>query len=124
MPDVAEELLAGLPDEAFSSKGMRRVVDHLRHHLRAPGEGLPDDDQALRRAIAGLVAEAEQMQPSRAALQGQLASVELAHVDREIAAARANGTGGIAALRARRDRLVERRDELIQQAMEETAPVD
>ncbi len=124
MPDVAEELLAGLPDEAFSSAGMRRVVDHLRAHLRAPAEGLPDDDAALRRAVAGLMADAETMAPSRAALQGQLANVELAHLDREIAAARANGTGGIAALRARRDRLVERRDTLIQQAMEETAPVE
>jgi len=124
MPDVAEELLAGLPDAAFSSKGMRRVVDHLRAHLRSPGEGLPDDDSALRRAVVGLLADAEAMTPSRAALQGQLATVELAHLDREIAAARAGGTGGIAALRARRDQLVERRDALIQQAMEETAPVE
>jgi DNA primase len=124
MPDEAEPLLASVPDEAFSSDGMRRVVAHLRGHLRAPAEGLPEDEPGLRRAIAALVAAADQIRPSRAALQGQLANVELAHLDRQIEAAKASGAGGIAELRARRERLVERRDMLIQQWLDETAPVE
>jgi DNA primase len=123
-PEAAEPLLEGLGDEAFSSDFMRRVATHVKAHLHAPAEGLPEDDADLRRAIAALMADAESLAPSRAALQGQLANVELLHLDREIAAARAAGQGGIAELRARRDVLVERRDALIGQAMAETAPED
>jgi DNA primase len=123
-PDAGEEILAGLGEEAFSSDFMRRLAAHLRGHLRTPAEGLPEDDDLMTRAVAALVADAAQLAPSRAALQGQLANVELLHLDRQIAAARSAGTGGIAELRARRDRLVERRDALIAQAMEESAPVD
>lgn len=123
-PEAAEALLGGLGDEVFSSDFMRRVAAHVRGHVHAPAEGLPDDDPDLRRAIAALMADAETLRPSRAALQGQLANVELLHLDRDIAARRASGEGGIAELRARRDVLVERRDALIAQAMEETAPTD
>jgi DNA primase len=123
-PDAGEEILAGLGEAAFSSDFMRRLAAHLRGHLRTPAEGLPEDDDLMTRAVAALVADAAQLAPSRAALQGQLANVELLHLDRQIAAARSAGTGGIAELRARRDRLVERRDALIAQAMEESAPVD
>jgi DNA primase len=121
-PDAAAEILANLDDQIFSSDGVRRVVAHVRTHLTAPQDGLPDDDERLVQAIAGLVALAAELAPSRAALQGQLANIELLRIDREMAAARASGTGGVAALRARRDVLEERRNSLIAQAMEETAP--
>jgi DNA primase len=121
-PDAAADILAALDDDAFSSDVMRRVVAHVREHLHAPREGLPEDDDVLTRAIAALVADAAELAPSRAALQGQLANIELLRLGRQITAAIASGTGGVAQLRARRDVLVERRDSLIQQAMEETAP--
>jgi DNA primase len=121
-PDAAAGILAGLDDDAFSSDVMRRVVAHVRDHLHAPREGLPDDDEVLVRAIAALVNDAADLAPSRAALQGQLANIELLRLGRLISEAIASGAGGVAALRARRDVLVERRDSLIAQAMEETAP--
>jgi DNA primase len=120
-PDAAQELLAGLGDDAFSSDLMRRLAAHLRTHLRDPAEGLPADDETMHRAIAALVADAASLSPSRTALQGQLAYVELLHLDREIAAARTARSGGIAQLRARRERLVERHDTLIGRAMQETS---
>jgi DNA primase len=121
-PDAAADILAGLDLDVFSSDAMRRVVAHVREHLHAPSEGLPDDDPVLTTAIAKLVAVAAELAPSRAALQGQLANIELLRLDREIQQKIASGEGGIAALRARRDVLEERRNTLIAQAMEETAP--
>jgi DNA primase len=121
-PDAAAEILAGLDPETFSSDAMRRVVAHVRDHLRAPQEGLADDDEMLRRAVAKLVVEASKLSPSRAALQGQLANIEVLRLGRDIKSAIASGTGGVAALRQRRDQLAERRDLLIAQAMEEIGP--
>jgi DNA primase len=122
MPDDAAEILANLDDAAFSNDPMRRVLAHVREHVHAPQDGIPDDDQMLVGAIAELVHRAADLAPSRAALQGQLANIELLRIDREIEAAKAAGLGGVAGLRARRDILEERRNSLIAQAMDETAP--
>src|SRR4051812_1263197 len=121
-PDAAADILANLDDDAFTSDAMRRVVAHVCAHVHAPQEGLPDDDEVLTRAVAALVADAAGLAPSRAALQGQLANIELLRLDREIRSKIAAGEGGVAALRARRDVLEDRRNSLIAQAMEETAP--
>jgi DNA primase len=120
-PDAAAEILAGLDLDSFSSEPMRRVVAHVRDHLRAPQDGLPEDDAMLSRSVAKLVTKAADLAPSRAALQGQLANIEVLRLSAQIAAARASGTGGIAALRQRRDQLATRRDALIAQAIEEQA---
>jgi DNA primase len=120
-PDAAAEILAGLDLDSFSSDAMRRVLVHVRDHLRAPHEGLPEDDAMLTGAVAKLVTKAADLAPSRAALQGQLANIEVLRLSGEIAAARASGTGGIAALRQRRDQLATRRDALIAQAIDEQA---
>lgn len=120
-PDAAAEVLAGLDLDSFSSDAMRRVVAHVRDHLRAPQEGLPEDDAMLSRSVAKLVTKAADLAPSRAALQGQLANIEVLRLTGQIAAARAAGSGGIAALRQRRDQLATRRDALIAQAMDEQA---
>ncbi len=122
MPDEAAAILADLDDSAFSNDPMRRVLAHVREHVHAPQEGIPDDDTMLVGAIAELVHRAADLSRSRAALQGQLANIELLRIDREIDAARSAGLGGVAGLRARRDILEERRNTLIAQAMEETAP--
>ncbi|HEY6759381.1 MAG TPA: DNA primase [Baekduia sp.] len=121
-PDAAAELLAGLDDALFSSDGMRRVAAHVRAHLHAPQEGLPEDDDMLSRAVAKLVTKASELPSSRAALQGQLANIELLRLRREIEQAIASGEGGVAALRRRRDQLEERRNTLIAQAMDESTP--
>jgi DNA primase len=122
MPDAAAEILANLDDAAFSNDPMRRVLAHVREHVHAPQDGIPDDDHMLVQAIAELVHRAADLAPSRAALQGQLANIELLRIDREIEAAKAAGLGGVAGLRARRDILEDRRNSLIAQAMDETAP--
>jgi DNA primase len=121
-PDAAAEILANLDDAAFTSDPMRRVLAHVREHLHAPHEHIPEGDDVLGQAVAALVMLAAELAPSRAALQGQLANIELLRLDREIDAARSAGLGGVAGLRARRDILEDRRNSLIAQAMDETAP--
>jgi DNA primase len=121
-PDAAAEILANLDATAFSSDPMRRVLAHVRDHLHAPHEHLPQDDDVLAQAIAALVTLAAELAPSRAALQGQLANIDLLRLDREIEAAKSAGLGGVAGLRQRRDVLEERRNSLIAQAMDESAP--
>jgi DNA primase len=122
IPEAAAEILVHLDESAFSNDPMRRVLAHVREHLHAPQDGIPDDDHMLVQAIAELVHRAADLAPSRAALQGQLANIELLRIDREIEAAKAAGLGGVAGLRARRDILEDRRNTLIAQAMDETAP--
>jgi len=122
MPDAAAEILANLDDSAFSNEPMRRVLAHVREHVHAPQQGIPDEDRMLVQAVAELVHRAADLAPSRAALQGQLANIELLRIDREIEAAKSAGLGGVAGLRARRDILEDRRNALIAQAMDETAP--
>jgi DNA primase len=121
-PEAAAEILVSLDASAFSNDPMRRVLAHVRDHLHAPQDGIPDDDHMLVQAIAELVHRAADLAPSRAALQGQLANIELLRIDREIEAAKSAGLGGVAGLRARRDILEDRRNTLIAQAMDETAP--
>jgi DNA primase len=122
-PDAAADLLGSIDEAAFSSDGMRRVLAHVRDHLRNPQEGIGDDD-VLTRSIAALVALAATLPPSRAALQGQYANVRLVRIDAEIKDRIRAGTGGVTELRRERDTLVQRRDALLQEAMEESAPAD
>jgi hypothetical protein len=102
---------------------MRRVLRHVREHLRDPSAGI-GDDEALTRSVARLVADAARLPASRAALQGQYANVRLVRLDAEIKDRIRAGTGGVAELRRERDTLVQRRDALLQEAMEESAPAD
>jgi DNA primase len=122
-PDAAADLLATIDEESFSSPGMRRVLRHVREHLRDPEVGI-SDDEALTRSVAKLVAEAAKLQPSRAALQGQYANVRLVRLDAEIKERIRAGNGGVTELRRARDTLVQRRDALLQEAMEESSPED
>ena len=119
-PNRGVPLLAELGRDRFSSDGVWRVVEYLRSHLTDPLASLPIDDDRLAKAVTGIVADAAAMprKPSVAALQAQLATVDITAIDRQIEKARQDGTGGIAELRKRRDGLVEQRNKLIGQDLE------
>jgi DNA primase len=117
------ETLNRLADEAFTDELNRRAAAHLRAHWEAPVQSLPEeDDAALRRLVVGLVAAADQWSPSRAALQSQLARVELAHIERQITAAKAARTGGVTELVARRATVEQRLNQHLGERMEEGRP--
>jgi DNA primase len=114
------ETLKRLPDEAFTDELNRRVAAFLRDHFDQPVQALPEDaDDAMRRLVIGMVARAAEAPVTRAALQSQLARVELAHVNRQITAARAAGTTGIAQLVAKRSQVQQRLHASLGERMEE-----
>src|SRR3954471_8523003 len=98
------ETLLRLPDEAFTDALNRNAAAFLREHWDAPVQELPEDaDEQLRRLVVGLVARADEVPLSRAALETQLARVELAHINRQIRPPRAAGepVANLVAQRAR-----------------------
>ncbi|HEY4097496.1 MAG TPA: DNA primase [Baekduia sp.] len=125
MKDDGRDTLAKLPDEAFTDELNRRAATYLREHWEAPVHALAEDeDEALRRLIIGLVAAADQGDLSRAVLQSQLARVELAHINRQIANAKVARTGGITELVARRANVEQRLHQHLGERMEEGRPSD
>src|SRR4051794_28986938 len=116
------ETLLRLPDEAFTDALNRNAAAFLREHWDAPVQELPEDaDEQLRRLVVGLVARADEVPLSRAALETQLARVELAHINRQIQAARAAGEP-VATLVAQRARVNERMQARLAERMEEVGP--
>ncbi|MEI2702080.1 MAG: DNA primase [Baekduia sp.] len=120
-PDAGEAVLRTLSADRFSSAGAWRVAEYLRDNLRDPARGLPPDDGRLASAVAGIVADASDLDqpPAKQAIEAQLVSIAIASLDRDIEAARHSENGGIAGLRRRRDELVDQRDALITEALEQ-----
>jgi DNA primase len=115
--------LARLPDEAFTDELNRQVATYLREHWDEPVQSLPEDaDEQLRRLVIGLAARADDGSLSRAGLQSQLARVELAHINRQISAAKTARTPGISELVARRAQIEERLNAHLGERMEEGRP--
>ena len=92
-PTPGAQRLSNLDVEAvLASPLARRAAAHLRDHIEAPSRGIAPEDEQLRALIAELVMrarEAEDSPPvelSRAALH-----LDLARLDRDIAAARVDG---------------------------------
>jgi DNA primase len=115
--------LTRLPDEAFTDELNQRVAGYLREHWDDPVQQLPEDcDASMRRLVIGMVARAGESPVTRAGLQSQLARVELAHINRQIVAAKAARTPGIAELVARRAMVEERLHAFLAERMEEGSP--
>jgi DNA primase len=119
-PTYGAPVLAALDRDRFSSDGMWRVVSYLREHLDAPMQGLPDDDDRLRQAVAGIAADAAEMDgvACREVVEAQVVAVDIAVAQREIERAIADGSTEIAGLRLRRDELVAEKERLIASAMQ------
>src|SRR4051794_431200 len=124
LPDVGREKLAAIDVAVFSSEPLRRAAAHLRDHIRDPLEAVPDDDRELRSVLVGLMAEAERMPASRAALEAQLVQVEIEALREQMRAAERGRTGGMSAMRSKLDLLSARRDQYLGSAMEESSPVE
>jgi DNA primase len=119
-PEAAREAIEALDlEQAFTSGLHRRAAAHLRDHPADPAAGLPEGDEELASLVAGLVVRAAGQEPSRAALQVEGLKLELAAVERRMAAARDAGSGDIAALAGRRAELKNAVDAAIVRAMED-----
>ncbi|WP_445150663.1 DNA primase [Baekduia sp. Peel2402] len=84
--------LQRLSAEAFSDELARSAAEHLRDNWDAPADAFTEDaDPRLRSLVTGIIVRGGAEPLTRAGLQSQLARVELAHINRQITAARAAG---------------------------------
>jgi DNA primase len=121
LPEAGREALEEVSEADFTSDLHRRALAHLRAHLDAPTKGVGEDEE-LAALIAELSVRAGQAHRSRAALEGETLKLELARLEREIAAAR-GGTGGsadITTLAARRREVRAAVDRAIDRVVAET----
>ena len=103
-------------DEHFASALMRRAAEHLRDHLEAPTEGLPDDDPELATLMMALTVDAARHEASSAELDAARLQLELQRTDRRMRAARAAGEP-LAALAKRKQELKHELDEAVERSV-------
>jgi hypothetical protein len=70
---------------------IRRAAAHLRAHLDAPTEGLPEHDPELSGLVAELAVRATGLTASPVAFEIERLQLALARLDRDITAARRSG---------------------------------
>lgn len=114
-PEYGAGVLSGLTRERFSSDGMWRVVSYLREHLDAPMEALPADDDRLAQAVAGIAADAAEMDTvaCREVIEAQLVAIDIAVLHRDMERAMHDGTAEVSTLRRRLDELTAEKNRLI-----------
>jgi DNA primase len=113
--------------EHFTSDVLRRVAERLRAgDLREPMRDSPPmaggaaEEEELAGVLAELVVEAGREQPRPAMLDVQRLQLELARVDRQIQAARGQGSGDVSDLAHRRGQIKREFDGAYARALEET----
>jgi len=107
MPAEGARRLAGLDlDSLFTSTLARRAAAHVRDHAAAPASGLSPEDAGLAALIAELVLRADALEPSAATLDLETLQLELAHLEREISAARVSGGERLPGLASERQRVL------------------
>ncbi len=122
LPDLGAPALAALDlDADLTTPVGRRAAEHLRAHLAAPTEGLPDDDPELAALVYEIsVRAAAPVTPARFEIERlQLA---LARLEREIRVARGAGEGDVATLAARRTSTQAELSVAMERAMVEGSP--
>ena len=113
LPDRGRAALAEVdPDEDFTTPRTRRAAQWLREHFDAPLEGLPRDDPELSALVGELVVRAAGPPPDAAALDAELLRLQIARLDRRIAAG-----GPVSELAAERAQLKSRLDLAVARAM-------
>ena len=119
LPDPGREALRRVDlDQHFTTEPVRRAAAHLRDHLTDPLADLePGGDLAPLLAELSLRAAQQPAEPATLEVQGL--QLETARLEREIAAARAEGRLDISVLARERNRVKARLDSAIDRVMEE-----
>jgi DNA primase len=108
LPEEGEQRLAAADiDDYFSAPATRQAAAYLRGRLRTPAADLPPGDEALARLVAELVVRAGALEATPAKLELEALQLDLHRLERHISEARLSGTGGIGALAAERQRVLE-----------------
>jgi DNA primase len=101
LPAAGRAQLAEIdPAEHFTDPAARRAAGWLAEHLDAPLDDVPDDDPELAALVRELVARAGAQEVQPAALEAERLQLELARVDRQLAAAETGHRVGLARRRS------------------------
>ena len=120
LPARGRELLGELDlDVLFASPLTRAAAVHLRTHLESPASGI--DDSTLAALLAELSVRASALTPVGAELEVECCQLQLARVERAVAAARGAGGGGLTELQRERAALRRDLDGWLTEALEDTA---
>ncbi len=123
MPDLGREALRRVDlEQHFTSDLARRAAAHLRDHLASPTEHLPPDDPDLSDLVVELSVLAAQGPFEPTALELETLQLEMARLEREIAAARAEGRLDVAALAAQKTEVKARVDRALDEVASRPAP--
>jgi DNA primase len=124
LPQAGREALEDLEiDAVFTGELNRRAATHMRRNINSPGAGL-DDDPELGALLAELAVRSTQAPAHVAQLDVERLQLELSRIDRELAAARAAGSGGLSDLAARRRPVKANLEQALTRALEATANKD
>ncbi|MGI8729772.1 MAG: hypothetical protein ACR2LK_07235, partial [Solirubrobacteraceae bacterium] len=120
LPELGAGALAELDLEAdLTSAFTRRAASHLREHLDAPTTGLSADDPLLGFMRELAVGDEHAASATSTTFRIERLQLELARLDREIAAARTAASGDVSELARRRSDARERLAAALAQAMDE-----
>ena len=120
LPEQGRDALRNVDlDHHFTSPALRRGAAHLREHLTDPLAGLGPEDAELSALLAELSLRASREPAEPATLEVQTLQLETARLEREIAAARAEGRLDVSDLAAERTKVKAQLDTAIDRAMEE-----
>lgn len=117
-PELGGPALADLDlQHDFTVAATRRAATHLRAHLTAPNQGIPDDDDELAALMRELTVRAARMSSAPPiAFEIERLQLALARLDRDITAARRSGDE-VAELATRRAATQSQIDQALDRAM-------
>ncbi|MCA1677518.1 MAG: toprim domain-containing protein, partial [Actinobacteria bacterium] len=117
-PELGGPALANLDlEHDFTVATTRRAATHLRAHLTAPTQGIPDDDDELAALMRELTVRAARMASAPPiAFEIERLQLALARLDRDITVARRSG-GEVAELATRRAATQSQIDQALDRAM-------
>ena len=125
LPTQGHEALDRVTAEHFSSPLLARAADHLRVHLAAPTEGIPDGDTDLASLMTELSVRASRGNPTRETLRVEELQLELARLDRAVSRARGGEAAtGVSDLARQRAAVKAELDAAIDAALQASAPAE
>jgi hypothetical protein len=119
LPGAGNDALQAIDiDEHFTSALTRRAAAHLRTHLHAPSQDIPEEDEELRSLIRELEARNTIEKPTAATLDAQRLQLEMRRVRRRMEHARDAGGAGTTDLARRLLELQAEFDAAMERAVE------
>ena len=125
LPAQGHEALDRVGEEHFASPLLARAAEHLRVHLAAPTQGIPETDTDLAALMTELSVRAGRGNPTRETLRVEELQLGLARLDRAVSRARGGEEAtGVSDLARQRAEVKAELDAAIDAALQASAPTE